>query len=329
MKLQMKRWLQTIAAGVLLLVGGAAHAVTPPGTIINNVARVTYTMPSLASTFTVNSTIATFQVLELVDARVQWTDTSAVIVSSPDTYKPLTFKVFNLGNAAHSFVLTTATLPGGQAKATPSTPALYVENGLQSGLQLTGPNADLSLANGSVVDFAAQEVKTVYAVSDIATGAAFNAQGAITLTARSALTSIQGAAPGTQLSGVGTSGLDVVVGHFGGSAKDDGGYIVQGAIVSTNKRVAGVVDTTGGSKAGSGSVVTYEVSIVAQGTGHLSDVTITDPLPAQTEYVASSLLLDGVALPDAGRVSGNTITVVVGAKTAPFTSTLQFKARIR
>ena len=64
MKLQMKRWLQTIAAGVLLLVGGAAHAVTPPGTIINNVARVTYTMPSLASTFTVNSTIATFQAVK-------------------------------------------------------------------------------------------------------------------------------------------------------------------------------------------------------------------------------------------------------------------------
>jgi hypothetical protein len=28
-------------------------------------------------------------------------------------------------------------------------------------------------------------------------------------------------------------------------------------------------------------------------------------------------------------VSGNTITVVIGAKSAPFTSTLQFKARIR
>ena len=329
MKLQMKRWFQSLAAGLLVLAGGAAHAVTPPGTIINYVARVTYTMPSLASAFTVNSTIATFQVLELVDAKVQWSDASAVIVSSPDAHKPLTFKVFNLGNAQHSFVLSAATLPGGQVKATPSSPALYVENGLQSGLQLSGPNADTALANGSVVDFAAQEVKTIYAASDIASGAAFNAQGSITLTARSALTSIQGAAPGTQLAGVGTSGLDVVVGHFAGTAKADGGYIVQGAIVSTNKRVAGVVDTTGGSKAGSGSVVTYEISIVAQGSGHLSDVTITDPLPAETDYVSNSLLLDGVALSDTGRVSGNTITVVIGAKSAPFTSTLQFKARIR
>lgn len=302
-------------------------AVSPPGTVIDNQAYLSFTMDGM--NLNLASPRVSFTVLELVDARVQWNDAGPIGVSSPDAGKAPSFKVWNLGNARHAFTLHATALSDQVFTPELSAPALYIENGLQAGLQASGPLSDSPLGNASAIDLDPQESKTIYVAADIPADLMQESRGGILLEARSGTVSVQGRAAGSLLPNAGTGGVDLVVGKFGGAAQDSGYFVVSGTVVKTAKSVVRVEDPTGGSKAVSGSLVSYEIRISAQGPGHLSDITFVDALPAQLSYVPNSLILDGNAISDTGRVVGETITVGLGSKSAPFVSTLQLKARIK
>lgn len=300
---------------------------TAPGTFVSNVATATFTQEGVQRT--VSSNTAVFQVLELVDARVQWNDAAPVGVSSPDTARALVFTVINLGNARHTFILNTRAQPGLDFEPVPASPTLYLESGAAQGLQRSGPDADVSLMEGFALDIESMQSRIVYALADMPASAELGARGALALTARSAIRAVQGSPVGAVLPGAGTGGLDLVVGHFAGTASDRGLYEVRGVVVSTAKRVASVIDIRGGASASPGSLITYEISVLAQGRGELEDLLIEDALPAELAYVPGSLFLDGVALPDGPHVNNNRITVSLGRREAPFSVSLRLQARIR
>ena len=328
--LRIVRLLAAMAAVAGLMVGGLATAATPAGQVISNVALISYTLGQLA--VTVSSNTVSFAVPELVDARLNWNDAGPVVVGSPDSERALGFRLRNLGNAAHTFVLTATPSANQPVLPVLVSKPLYIETGWAEGLQLSGPNSDRPAANGSSIVLEPQASAIIYVVANIPAGASQGARGAVLLEAKSATPALLGKPAGTILPAEGAGGLDLVIGQFAGATQDTGQFSVDGAVVSTAKKVVEVVDPNGGAKVVSGSLVVYEISVTAQGRGRLTDLTITDPLPAEMAYVAGSLSVNGIAVADNSgvtSVAGNTVMASLGSRDAPFVATLRLKARIR
>lgn len=68
--------------------------------------------------------------------------------------------------------------------------------------------------------------------------------------------------------------------------------------LSINKSIVTVLDSEGGSKAVSGSEVTYKILISTTGTGIINNVTITDNTPAEMTYKTGSITLNNTSLTD-------------------------------
>jgi uncharacterized repeat protein (TIGR01451 family) len=142
-----------------------------------------------------------------------------------------------------------------------------------------------------------------------------------------------GAAPGTTLAGLGTGGVDAVVGASQAQANRTGSYLVSDVALSVMKTVVSVLDPRGGSNVEAGSVLTYRITVTLSGTGGVNNLIITDPLPAQTAYVAGSMLVNGATRTDAAdadnaRFSANTVTVDFGNTASPVVHVIEFRATV-
>jgi uncharacterized repeat protein (TIGR01451 family) len=112
-----------------------------------------------------------------------------------------------------------------------------------------------------------------------------------------------------------------VVGASGGLQDDQGSYrvVALSAQVAILKS-ATVIDPFGGSQPVAGATITYELSVIATGTGTTRDVTVSDAIPLNTTYNPGSLTLNGNPVTDAvdgdpGDVDGTTtgaVTVALG-----------------
>ena len=86
-----------------------------------------------------------------------------------------------------------------------------------------------------------------------------------------------------------------------GQHSDVGVFLVQtaaSASVALNKTVT-VIDTLGGSDPHAGATLRYQIDVVVSGAGNINNLIVTDPIPANTTYTPTSLLLNGVAQTDA------------------------------
>lgn len=113
--------------------------------------------------------------------------------------------------------------------------------------------------------------------------------------------------------------------------------VEEGAVVSVAKSAV-VKDQSGGDKAVSGAIITYTLAVTVLGNGTAAGVVITDPIPANTTYMARTLRLDGSELSDvkdgdAGDVGGTTaetVTVTLGDMTGVSgTKTITFDVKIK
>ena len=169
-----------------------------------------------------------------------------------------------------------------------------------------------------------------------------------------------------------TAGVDVVFADAAGAIAGDiasdgihstlGAYLVNGVNVAVTKTVPVVLDPTGTTPNGvlmPGSVMTYQIAVALTGSGTASNLVITDPLPANTTYVTSSIAIAcnsgiysgggacGVGTistpqPPVGKNDGNvdgdyadfnlttpnTVTVTLGNVTSPANFVITFKATI-
>lgn len=333
------RWSTFAALIALIAMAGMfsrAHAAgTPAGTLITNTATLSYSYGGVPGT-PITSAPASVRVDELINVTLTWQDSAPVAVTTPDTNDALTFLLTNTGNGSERFTLTRNNTLGGDNynPSNGTAGAIFFESGAQAGLQTSGANADTLYTPGvNDPDLAADASRIVYVVSDTPTGLTSGNTGLVALTASSATPGAAGAAPGTSLAGLGTGGVDAVVGTTQAQASRNGNYLVSDVSLSIVKTLPTVLDPRGGTSVETGSVLTYRVTVTLTGAGSVNNLVITDPLPAQTTYVAGSILVNGAARTDAAdadnaRFSGNTVTVDFGNTAAPVVHVIEFRATV-
>jgi uncharacterized repeat protein (TIGR01451 family) len=296
-------------AALCLLAPDVARAVgTPAGTPISNTATVTYDIA--ASPNSVSASVV-FTVDELIEIVVTWQDAAPVPVAPADVDRQLKFLITNTGNGNETFELAIdAVIPGDQFD--PTNARLYLDT---NGTTVYEPGVDplyqLGL-NDPVL--AADGARFVFVLADIPPSRVNGDRGDAELTA----TSLTGSVTGDVFPGLGDGGSDAVIGI--GTATKLGSYLVGDLFVSIAKSAV-VNDLGGGSAPSPGATITYTLIVTTTGPGAVSNLVITDALPASTSYVASSLTLNSgpltdIADLDAGDVGGTTpnqVTVALGS----------------
>lgn len=322
----------------LLLVSPSGWAVgTSAGATISNAATVSYSIGASVAT-PITSAPAAFRVDELIQPVLTWQDASAVPVNSPGTNGVLTFLLTNSGNGAETFSLARTNgplpLPGGNYTPLDGTAgSIFLENGLLAGFQAGGPNADTAYVTGANdPNLAADAAQIIYLLSDTP-AVASGSQGNVRLTAASLTAGAAGNLPGTGLAGLGQGGVFAVVGMGNAQATATGSYINSGLGLAIAKSVTSIVDPDGTAVAMPGAVLTYQILASLSGTGTATNLVISDPLPAEVNYVVGSISVDGVAKTDAAdadnaQFSANTVTVSLGDVAAPANIVITFRASI-
>jgi uncharacterized repeat protein (TIGR01451 family) len=308
----------------LLVTAGTLHVLSAPGlatgtpacTEITNRATATYNIGG--AVFVQESNAATTTVVHVIDVSVVWQDAAEVVVAPGDTNRALTFLVTNTGNADDTFSLAgLSTLAGDDFD--PVLADIYLDS---DGDGLCDVVLDERYAPGTNDPFLASDASIiVFVLNDIPDGLADGSVGDSELSATS---NTANGPPGTIIPGGAPCDADAMIGASGGRAADVGTYIVSSVTVGLAKS-ATVLDPYGGSVPMPGAVIQYALVVSVSGTGTAEDLTITDPIPANTTYESGSLTLDGVPLTDeadgdegdVGATTPGTVTVALGDVPAP------------
>ncbi|MGH8772277.1 MAG: hypothetical protein ACREV2_14045, partial [Burkholderiales bacterium] len=309
------------AAGLLLF--GAAFnnaygAGTTAGTDVSNTATVNYSVGGVAQPVATSNTV-TFEVDRRINLTVAEVGADYTDVSPGQQNQLLTFDVTNLSNSPLDFRLTFTQDTTGTASPTGFTPAGTDNFDTANVVFYRDDGDNVFDAGDTVVTFldevAADATIRVYVESDIPAGQANASIAGGTLTAS--------AAQSTNASGayVATAGslasdaaetntgstddptfIDTVFGDTGaadgntaenGQALDDDAYYVLGATVVVTKSSTVISDpingTSANAKAIPGAVIEYCLDINNTGSAAAGTVVLSDPIPANTTYVAASI----------------------------------------
>jgi uncharacterized repeat protein (TIGR01451 family) len=292
---------------------------------VRNTATATYETPA-GTPVTATSNTVELEVDELLNVTVASGDPGDVGSLPGATGQVLKFVVTNSGNGSEAFTLAPNDQLGGDDFNPAVTSLVLDANG--NGAYDAGVDTVYTSGTNDPV-LAADSSITVFVLSTMPSSAADAQRGGVGLTA-SARTGTGN--PGTVFAGGGTGGTDAVVGSTRASSVDQGYYKVSSATVSLAKS-ASVADPFGGSTQVPGAAITYTLVATAAGSGSLSNVQITDPIPAGSTYEANSLKLNGAALTDAadgdaGRFASSAISVALGTVAAGSTNTVTFRVKI-
>ena len=319
------RLVSLIAVAASMPAPAANAAGTAAGTDITNTATATYTGPDGVEA-SVDSNTVTLLVDELLDVSVSSADTGDVGVLPGASNQVLKFTLTNSGNGPEAFVLTAEANAGGDDFDPVVTSIVLDTNG--NGAYDAG--VDTVYAVGSN-DPALQPDTSliVFVLSSIPVGASDAQRGQVDLLAAA---STGTGAPGTSFAGQGEGGGDAVVGATGADSRDDGSYRVNAANVTFTK-AASVTGPFGGTSVIPGTVITYTLTASVGGSGTLSNVAVTDPIPAGTTYRPGTLTLEATTLTDAadadaGRFTGSGIAVALGSVAAGTSRTITFQVEI-
>lgn len=284
---------------------------TTAGIDISNTATVDYVMAG--SSASANSNTVTFRVDEILDINVSWQDAANVGVSTPDSNQVLTFLLTNTGNGADSYALSVQNTLGGD-QFDPVLVDIYLDangNGIFNPgvdtLYLPGSNDPVLAADASQTIFVRNNIPASLNAGDLGSSQLITTSNTGTGT------------PGTSFPNAGENNTFAVVGTSGGIGNAVGTYEVTNTTVALLKSVV-ISDPLGGSQPMPGASLIYRIEVSVSGPGAANGVVITDPLPANTTYIANTLTLNAGPLSDAvdtdaGDVSGttpNTVTVNLG-----------------
>ncbi|MDH3338353.1 MAG: DUF11 domain-containing protein [Gammaproteobacteria bacterium] len=264
---------------------------TIAGTDIDNTAVVSYEVVGTPQTVTSNT--VTLTVAEVLDVDVTLLSGPASVVSGSTTQE-LLFVVTNTGNGTEGFQLAiNNALSGDDFDPVASTPAAIYFDTDASGdfsagdIAYTPGSNDPQLAPDASVD--------VLLVNDIP---ASLADGAIGLSELGAAALTGTGDPGDRFPGDGDGGIDAVVGTSGADDAVSGQYLISDIRLDVIKS-ATVLDPFGGSDPVPGAEITYRIVVTPTGTETATNTVFTDPIPANTTYLANSITLNSGALTDA------------------------------
>jgi uncharacterized repeat protein (TIGR01451 family) len=131
-------------------------------------------------------------------------------------------------------------------------------------------------------------------------------------------------------------------------------YLIATPALSVTKTVPTKLDPMGGSVVMPGTVLTYQITVALTGAGTVTNLVITDPLPANTTYKPNTITVacntgtytvvgacSGITIPqpataktdtnadaDSADFTANTVTVSLGNVVAPANFVITFKATI-
>lgn len=330
---------------VLFVVSQFGHAATPSGTTISNQASISYTVAASAP-LTATSNVASF----LVDKKVNVLVAAGTVtsVSAGQSGAVIAFPVTNLGNDPQGIVLAAAPATGNPATggSAPFTANDFIATGLvayadSNNNGLYEPLLDTAT---TIPSLAAGTSQNVFVVGDIPAATPLNQQSVVSLAAAA----VEAATMATLVAtaGADTAGVDVVFVDSAGMAAGDvardamhsayGAYLADGVNVVLTKSVLSVLDPQGTAVVMPGAVLTYRIAVTVSGTGTVTGLTITDPLPANTSYVQQSIAVNGVARTDAAdadnaqlvAVPVPTVSVSLGNVAAPANFVITFRATI-
>lgn len=291
------RNLSSSVAALLIFGFGASSAWsagTPAGTVIDNTASISFT--SGATPITQDSNTVSITVLERIDVVVTL-QSGQVLVAANDVDQDLLFTVTNTGNGTETFQFAiNNTVTGNDFDPIAGTPASIYFDTDGSGDFSAGDVAYQPGVNDQTL--AADESVDMLLVNDIPGGVVNGQIGRSELTATSATGT---GAPGTNFAGQGDGGIDAIVGASGGDDVQAGEYLVSDVQISMQKSVA-ITDLFGGNEPTVGSTLTYTITVEVTNAGTATGAVISDPIPANTTYVANSIELNSNPITD---VSGD------------------------
>jgi len=272
------------------IVPATVHAVgTPAGTAIENTASVSFSISGTPAS--VNSNTSTLAVAEIIDVSVTL-QSPTVSATSGATGVPLVFLLTNIGNSSEAFSLSgDSVLVGDDFDPIPSTTYVYIDSD-GSGDLSGGDTAYVSGSNDPVL--AADASIGIILVNDMPGGLADGLAGRSELTV-AALTGT--GTPGTVFAGLGTGGVDAVIGTTTAEGAIFGQYIIGDISVSAVKSQS-VSDSFGGTQPVPGAEITYQIIVTAAGSGTAVGAVFADMIPSDTTYLGGSLSLNTVGLSD-------------------------------
>ena len=280
---------------LVLVTATPASAAVPAGTPIVNTAALTF--EANGSTQRVASNTVTLLAAELLDVTIQAERPSVAVQSATQLAVP--FLVTNSGNGPQTFALTIAS----------SQQAIAVDRvALDRNRDATFDAAGDPTLAPLTLQLAAGEQARIFVLIDGA----------------------QVGAAGTVFAGAGANGSDAVVGATGARASAVSTLSLAVAQPTLAKSQT-VKAPDGSSRAIRGAIITY--TLVADLPGPTRGVTIDDPIPAGTAYLADSLALDAVALSDRadadpGTADAAAIHVRLGDLATAGSHIVQFSVRI-
>jgi uncharacterized repeat protein (TIGR01451 family) len=301
----------------------AAHATgVTAGTTIQNTASATYS--NGATTETVTSNQVDILVDEVLNVAVASLDASNVTLNSSGA--ALSFEITNTGNGPEAFRLTPNPALTGDDFDPAVTLLAYDSN--DNGVYDAGVDATIPVG-GSTPAIAADDTLLVFVVTALAGTPGDGDTADVRLTVVAATGS---GAPGTKFAGQGAGGGDAVVGSSTASDNDEGTLIASIGAVSLVKTVV-IDDQFSGHDAIPGATATYSIVASVTGTGAVSNLVVSDPIPAGTTYKPGTLKLNGTGLTDqtgddAGQGGSSGISVNLGTMTSGASRTVTFSVTL-
>lgn len=339
---------------------------TPAGTDITNRATVNYRVGGVAQTPvesspTGNSTPGVgngqntmFETDRSLDLLTTGSDAAQTVSVTPgQTGAILTFTVLNEGNDTQDFSLSAVNRAGASGDYTgtdnfdPSLYSIFVD---VNGNGTYQPGTDTATY---IDELPADQSRTVFIVSNIPVTRLNGDIAALTLVAQVA----QGGAPAAQGANILTDDAAAadVPGTIQNVFRDDAGdngdaarngrhadterYVLQGATLTVTKSSQVISDPVNGvtnPKAIPGARIRYTITIANSGAAAATFVVLTDPIPANTTFVASSITVNGVGQTDvagdddgevvAGTFTGRVATIPTSGAGNP--STLVFDVTV-
>ena len=294
----------------LLLFGSPLFAIgTPAGTVITNVAQLTYVMN--ATRHTIVSNTLTDIVDQILEPVLVCNESGVVGVVQGQNNAAMRFVLTNAGNGTDTLLLTAE---NNGTTFHVSAPRIYKDNGNN----YFEPDKDTLVTQ---VTLQADENVTLFFVSDIPSEYNISKES-------------YGIEAKSKLGGSGIPGKAyphgayfVVDGYKGGKARDFCTY--QRNTIRLHLQKSADVSSR---KLYNGSKIHYTIRATLDGYGTINDIIITDTIPKHTEYVPGSLLLDGKRLSD-NAVKNGVLSVPIGTMQKTTTldpvHTVEFDVKVR
>ncbi len=327
----------------------ALAAGTQAGSTITNTVTLNYQVGGVAQSPVTASD--TFTVDRKINLLVAEDGNATTSVSPGRTSAVTTFLVTNVSNASLDFALAASQISGGTAKhgGTDNFDVSNVRMFLDANNNSAFDAADTQITH--LNDLAADASARVFILADVPLGRATGdvAGVVLTATAREANGAATLGAAITQTSGANTAGVDTVFADLAvnGNAAGDGiafaddDYTVSAAAITASKTSRIVSDPINGTtnpKMIPGAVVEYCIAVAnAAGGATATNVSISDPLPAQTAYVSAfGILVNGTVTGSTcnadgtagGSQAGGTVTASLSDIAAGATRTVLFRVTV-